>query len=69
MKPVNFSLWGIFKDKRYADKPEVFNALNDNIRDPIGEIKLYTIDKNILMAEATEAAIGIKFFIIINRRD
>ena len=32
------------KDKCYADKPETIDALNDNIRDAIGEIQLHTID-------------------------
>ena len=30
--------------KRYADKPETFDALKDNIREAIGEIQLHTID-------------------------
>ena len=31
-------------DKGYADKPEVIDALKDNIREAIGEIWLHTID-------------------------
>ena len=31
-------------DKCYADKPEIIDALKDNIREAIGEIQLYTID-------------------------
>ena len=40
----HFYLWGSFKDKCYADKPETTDALNDNIREVIGEIQLHTID-------------------------
>ena len=36
-------LWGAVKDKCYADKPERFDALKDNIREAIGE-QLHTID-------------------------
>ena len=32
------------KDKCYADKPETIDALKDNIREAIDEIKLHTID-------------------------
>ena len=28
-------LWGVFKDKCYADKPETIDALKDNIREGI----------------------------------
>ena len=36
-------MWGAIKDKCYADKPETSDTLKDNIREAIGEIKLYTI--------------------------
>ena len=32
------------KDKRYAEMPEVIDALKDNIREAIGEMQLHTID-------------------------
>ena len=35
---------GAVKDKCYADKPEIIEALKDNIRKAIGEIQLPTID-------------------------
>ena len=35
---------GAVKDKCYADKPEIVDALKDNIREVIGEIQLLTID-------------------------
>ena len=41
---LSYYLWGAVKDKCYADKPETINALNYNIREAIGEIKLHTID-------------------------
>ena len=36
-------LCGAVKYKCYADKPETFDALKDNIREAIGEIHLHTI--------------------------
>ena len=41
---LEYYLWGAVKDMCYADKPETIKALNDNIRDGIGEIQLHTID-------------------------
>ena len=41
---LDYYLWGAVKDKCYADKPETIDALKDNIREAIGEIKLHTID-------------------------
>ena len=40
---LDYYLWGAIKDKCYADKPETSDTLKDNIREAIGEIKLYTI--------------------------
>ena len=44
LTPLDYYLWGAVKDKFYADKPETIDALKDNIRKAIGEIKLHTID-------------------------
>ena len=44
MTPLDYYLWGVIKDKCYADKPETIDALKDNIREAIGEIQLHTID-------------------------
>ena len=44
LTPLDYYLWGVVKDKCYADKPEAIDALNDNIREAIGEIQLHTID-------------------------
>ena len=41
-------LWGAVKDKCYADKPEIIDALKNNIHEAIGEIQLHTID-NVLI--------------------
>ena len=38
---VHKYLWGVVKDKCYA---ETIDALKDNIREAIGEIQLYTTD-------------------------
>ena len=38
LTPLNYYLWGAIKDKCYADKPEIIDALKDNIREVIGEI-------------------------------
>ena len=35
---LNYYLWGAVKDKYCADKPEIINALKDNIRKAIGEM-------------------------------
>ena len=42
--PLDYYLWGVVKDKCYADKPETIDALKDNICEAIGEILLHTID-------------------------
>ena len=44
LTPLEYYLWGAVKDKCYAYKPGTINALNDNIREAIGEIQLHTID-------------------------
>ena len=44
LTPLDYYLWGAFKDKCYTDKPETIDALKDNIREAIGEIQLHTID-------------------------
>ena len=44
MTPLDYYLWGPFKDKCYADKPETIDALKDSIREVIGEIQLHIID-------------------------
>ena len=36
--PLNYYLCGAVKDKCYADKPDIIDALKDNIREAIGEI-------------------------------
>ena len=33
LTPLNYYLWGAVKNKCYADKPETFDALKDNIRE------------------------------------
>ena len=38
LKPLDYYLRGVVKDKCYADKPETIDALNHNIREAIGEI-------------------------------
>ena len=44
LTPLDYYLWGAVKTKCYADKPEIIDALKDNIREAIGEILLQTID-------------------------
>ena len=44
LKRLDYRLWGVVKDKCYADKLETIDALKDNIRAAVGEIELYTID-------------------------
>ena len=79
--PLEYYLWGVVKDKCYADKPETNEALKDNIREAIDEIQLHTID-NVLknwtdrvgycMARRGshyDEFITMKLFSIINRKD
>ena len=42
--PLDHYLQGAVKNKCYADKPEIIDALKDIIREDIGEIKLHTIN-------------------------
>ena len=44
LTPLDYYLWRAVKDKCYAEKPEIINALKDNIREAIGERQLHTID-------------------------
>ena len=44
MIPLDYYLWGVIKDKCYADKPETIDALKFNICEAISEIQLNTID-------------------------
>ena len=44
MTPLDYYLWGAVKDKCYVDKPEIIDALKDNIREAICEIQLQAID-------------------------
>ena len=44
MTPLDYYLWDAVKDKRYADKPKVIDALKNNIREAIDEIQMHTID-------------------------
>ena len=44
LTPLDYYLWGVVKDKCYADKPETIDALKVNTREAIGEIQLHTIE-------------------------
>ena len=44
MTPLDYYLWGAVKDKCYADKLEIIDALKDNVREAIGEIQPHTVD-------------------------
>ena len=44
LTPLDYYLWGAVKDKFYADKLDIIDALKNNIREAIGEIQLNTID-------------------------
>ena len=43
-KTLDYLLWGVVKDRCYADKPETIDAIKNNNREAIGEIQLHTID-------------------------
>ena len=43
LTPLDYYLWSTVKDKCYAEKAEIIDALKDNIREAIGEIQLHTI--------------------------
>ena len=42
--PLRYYLWGVVKNKWYADKPETIDAVKDNIRETICVTQLHTID-------------------------
>ena len=44
MTPLDYYSLGAVKDKCYADKPEIIDALGDHIREAIGDIQLHKID-------------------------
>ena len=44
LTPLDYYLWGVVKDKCYADKSETIDTLKDNIRETISEIQRHTID-------------------------
>ena len=70
--------WGAAKDKCYAVKPELIDALKYNIREGIAKIQLHTID-NVLknrndcvancMASRGSYLNEIQLFSILNRKD
>ena len=41
LTPLDYYLWVAVKDKCYADKPETTDALKNNSREAIGEIRLH----------------------------
>ena len=43
LPPLYYYLWDALNDKCYTGKPEIIDALKDNIREAIGEIQLHTI--------------------------
>ena len=44
LTPLDYNLCGAVKDKCYAGKPETTVALENSIREAIGEIQMHTID-------------------------
>ena len=44
LTPLYYYLWGAVKDKCYAAKLEIIDALKDNIREAICEIQLHSIN-------------------------
>ena len=44
MPPLDYYLWGAITDKCYVDKPEIIDALKDNISEAICEIQMHTFD-------------------------
>ena len=44
LTPLDYYWWGAVKDKSYANKPQIIDALKDNIRAAIGEIQLHTVE-------------------------
>ena len=41
---MDYYLWGVVRDKCYADNPETIDSLKDNIREAVDEIQLRKID-------------------------
>ena len=44
LTPLEYYLWKAIRDKCYADKAEIINALKNNIRKAFDEVQLHTID-------------------------
>ena len=44
LTPLDYYLWCAVKDKCYTDKPEIIDALKDNIREVDGEIQPHAND-------------------------
>ena len=44
LTPLDCYLWGVVKDKCYADKPDTIDALKDSIREAFDVIQLHRID-------------------------
>ena len=44
LTPLDYYLWGAVEDKCYAYKPEIIDAVMENIREAIGGIQLHIID-------------------------
>ena len=70
LTPLDYYLCGAIKDKFYADKTETIDALTHNIREATQSIICLKIGP-IVQATAwpAEAAIWMKLFAIINRKD
>ena len=61
MTPLHYYLCCAVKDRCYTDKPEIIDALRDNIREAIDEIQLHTID-NVLKNWIDRSLIEIIFY-------
>ena len=59
LTPLDYSLWGAFKDKCYADKSETSDALKDNIREVIGLIGNIWFQQDGAMCHTAEAILDI----------
>ena len=63
LTPLDYYFWFAVKDKRFVDKPEAIDFLNDNTHETIGEIQLRTIDN---LLKNWDDRVG---YSIINRKD
>ena len=45
LTPLDYLLWGVFKENCYADKLDAYEHLKANLCNAIAEVRLHTLEK------------------------